>query len=89
MLDSDMATLYSVQPKVLNQTVRRNIERFPKDFMFQLTDGKAACLRSHSVLQVRKILFFCEGFPFPVKSAHLRNLWIQGALCFGCGREPR
>lgn len=36
MLDRDLARLYGVETKVLNQTVRRNIERFPPDFMFQL-----------------------------------------------------
>jgi len=38
MLDSDLATLYEVETKVLNQAVKRNIERFPQDFMFQLTE---------------------------------------------------
>lgn len=37
MLDADLAELYGVPTKVLNQAVRRNIERFPADFMFQLT----------------------------------------------------
>ena len=37
MLDSDLATLYGVETRVLNQAVRRNRERFPLDFMFQLT----------------------------------------------------
>ena len=37
MLDRDLADLYGVETKVLNQAVRRNISRFPKDFMFQLT----------------------------------------------------
>jgi hypothetical protein len=37
MLDSDLAELYGVETKVLNQAVKRNIERFPADFMFQLT----------------------------------------------------
>jgi len=37
MLDSDLASLYEVSTKVLNQAVKRNIERFPEDFMFQLT----------------------------------------------------
>jgi hypothetical protein len=36
MLDADLAVLYEVETKVLNQTVKRNIERFPEDFMFQL-----------------------------------------------------
>lgn len=38
ILDNDLAKLYGVETKVLNQAVRRNIERFPADFMFQLTD---------------------------------------------------
>src|SRR6185295_6667841 len=37
MLDFDLATLYEVPTKVLNQAVKRNIKRFPKDFMFRLT----------------------------------------------------
>jgi len=37
MLDADLAELYGVETKVLNQSVKRNIERFPDDFMFQLT----------------------------------------------------
>jgi len=37
MLDRDLAQLYGVETRVLNQTVRRNIDRFPEDFMFRLT----------------------------------------------------
>ncbi|MEK7225803.1 MAG: ORF6N domain-containing protein, partial [Bacteroidota bacterium] len=37
MLDFDLAALYEVSTKVLNQAVKRNIKRFPKDFMFRLT----------------------------------------------------
>ncbi len=44
MLDRDLATLYGVEVKRLNEQVKRNIKRFPKDFMFQLT--KEECLRS-------------------------------------------
>lgn len=44
MLDRDLATLYGVELKRLNEQVKRNIKRFPKDFMFQLT--KEECLRS-------------------------------------------
>lgn len=47
MLDSDLAKLYGVETKVLNQAVKRNIQRFPSDFMFQLT--KDECLRSQIV----------------------------------------
>ncbi len=38
MLDSDLAKLYGVETRVLKQAVRRNIERFPADFMFELTN---------------------------------------------------
>ena len=38
MLDRDLAEMYGVQTKVLNQAAKRNIERFPEDFMFQLTN---------------------------------------------------
>lgn len=47
MLDRDLATLYGVETKVLNQAVKRNINRFPDDFMFQLTPEE--CLRSQIV----------------------------------------
>ena len=46
MLDSDLAELYEVQTRVLNQAVRRNARRFPEDFMFQLTAEEAESLRS-------------------------------------------
>ncbi len=47
MLDSDLAELYEVPTKRLNEQVRRNIKRFPPDFMFQLTPEKFDSLRSH------------------------------------------
>ena len=40
MLDRDLASMYGVETKVLNQAVKRNIESFPEDFMFQLTKGE-------------------------------------------------
>jgi len=46
MLDSDLAKLYGASTKRLNEQVRRNIERFPSDFMFQLTADEAEFLRS-------------------------------------------
>jgi len=49
ILDSDLATLYGVKTKVLNQAVTRNIERFPSDFMFRLTEEEGALLRSRTV----------------------------------------
>ncbi len=49
MLDADMAALYGVPTKVLIQAVKRNADRFPPDFMYQMTRGEALNLRSQSV----------------------------------------
>ena len=49
MLDRDLAELYGVQTKVLKQAVRRNISRFPNDFMFELTDEEFQNWRSQIV----------------------------------------
>jgi hypothetical protein len=46
MLDADLAALYGVTTKRLNEQVERNLERFPSDFMFQLTNQEVAILRS-------------------------------------------
>jgi ORF6N domain len=48
-LDNELAALYGVETRVLNQAVRRNAERFPEDFRFQLTAAEAAASRSQSV----------------------------------------
>jgi len=50
MFDSDLAELYDVELRSLNQAVKRNIERFPSDFMFQLTDDEWKNQRSQFVI---------------------------------------
>ncbi len=50
LLDADLALLYEVQTRALNQAVRRNRERFPEDFMFQLTRKEDEALRSQIVI---------------------------------------
>lgn len=49
MLDFDLAQLYEVETKALNQAVKRNIKRFPSDFMFRLTLTEWQAIRSQSV----------------------------------------
>ena len=49
MLDKDLAELYQVEVKVLNQSVKRNAKRFPSDFMFQLTKAEWDNLKSQFV----------------------------------------
>jgi hypothetical protein len=48
MLDSDLATSYGVTTRRLNEQVRRNIKRFPIDFMFQLTESEFGILKSQN-----------------------------------------
>ena len=48
MLDSDLAELYEVETRVLNQQVKRNLDRFPEDFMFQLSEKEWETLKSQS-----------------------------------------
>ena len=63
MLDRDLATLYEVETRILNQAVRRNIDRFPPDFLFQLTkeefeNWKSQIVTSNSVkMGLRKLPF--------------------------------
>ena len=53
MLDADLAALYGVDTRTLVQAVRRNVARFPADFMFQLTKQEFDSLRSQSVISNR------------------------------------
>jgi hypothetical protein len=56
MLDRDLADLYQVKPIALRQQVKRNADRFPEDFMFQLTEKEAEMLVSQSVIPSKKSL---------------------------------
>lgn len=54
MIDRDLAELYGVETRVLNQAVRRNINRFPEDFMFQMTDKEMEDWKSQIVISNRE-----------------------------------
>jgi hypothetical protein len=56
LLDADLADLYGVATKVLNQAVKRNLDRFPEDFMFQLTPEEWGDMRSQIVTSSRRKL---------------------------------
>jgi hypothetical protein len=55
MLDSDLAMLYGVRPRVLNQAVARNSKRFPADFMFRLSEAEHKALRSQFVISNERV----------------------------------
>ena len=68
MLDSDLAKLYGVETRALNQAVKRNIERFPNNFMFQLTQEEFYVLMSQFVISKIGIP------PSPAESENLKGI---------------
>jgi len=65
MLDADLAALYGVSTKVFNQAVKRNLNRFPEDFMFQLSKQEAESLRSQ-IATSRKLMTPPKADPKPI-----------------------
>ena len=59
VLDRDLAKLYNVETRVLKQAVKRNMERFPKDFMFELTENGIDFMVSQSVIPSKQYLGNC------------------------------
>ena len=80
MLDRDLAELYGVETRVLNQAVRRNIKRFPEDFMFQLTRDE---IQRISQIVTSSILGYCALAGWKVC---LRPLAARGTIC-RCGKR--
>jgi hypothetical protein len=62
MLSTHLADLYKVETRVLNQAVKRNISRFPEDFMFQLNTSEAEQLVSQNVIRHKK--YFGGSLPY-------------------------
>ena len=62
MLDYHLASLYAVETRILKQTVRRNKDRFPEDFMFELTDDEINLMVSQKLIPSKK--FFGGARPF-------------------------
>ncbi len=71
MLDSDVAMLYHCETRIINQAVKRNIERFPTRFCFKLNEIEVINLKSQNVIssltKIKKIFFFQE----------LIDMWFQ------------
>ncbi len=64
MIDFHLAELYETETRVLKQAVRRNIDRFPDDFMFELTDNETEILVSQNVIPSKKVLGGAKPFAF-------------------------
>ena len=79
MLDSDLAMLYGVETKRLNEQVKRNTNRFPEDFMFQLTQDEALRLRSQIVTldeEKEKKLLWSQFATLNEEEAFLRSQFV-------------
>ena len=73
MLDFDLAEMYEIETKVLKQSVRRNIERFPEDFMFRLTEHEGKLLdRQYKVTKCDLIKRMVSLLPFRLHRTRCR-----------------
>jgi len=64
MLDTDLAKLYDVETRVLKQAVRRNLDRFPEDFMFELSNEEIDRMVSQNVIPSKQIFGGAKPFAF-------------------------
>lgn len=85
MVDSDLAELYKVETRALNQAIRRNQDRFPKDFMFQLSPDEAAALRSQTVILDKGRGRYSKYAPLAFTEHGVAMLSARGPCC--CGRQ--
>jgi hypothetical protein len=91
MLDKDLAALYHVKPTALRQQVKRNKERFPSDFCFQLNDKEINFLVSQSVIPFKRGLSRIQPpaaeseisfFPLRIKSVTKQKVFLINACCY-------
>ncbi len=90
MLDRDLAQLYGAETRVLNQAVRRNIKRFPEDFMFSLTREKILNLSqfviSSKIKHAPNVFAFTEQ-GIAMLSSVLNSEWLSRLILPLCGHS--
>lgn len=80
MLDSDLAIIYGYEVKNLNRQVKRNIERFPEDFMFQLTRTEYDNLRCQNVTAIRNNMSRTLPYAFTEQGIYMLATVLKGQL---------
>lgn len=80
MLDYDLASVYGYEVKNLNRQVKRNIERFPDDFMFQLTKEEYENLRCQNVTAIRSSMSRSMPFAFTEQGIYMLATVLRGEL---------
>ena len=88
MLDTDLAKLYKVETRVLKQAVRRNMRRFPVDFMFELTDQEIGTLVSQNVIPSRKVLGGSKPFAFTEQGIAMLSSILNSNVAVQVNRGP-
>ena len=78
MLDGDLAKLYGIKPIRLREQVKRNRERFPQDFMFQLTEDEAEILVSQNAIPSRKHLGGYSPYVFTQEGIAMLSSVLRG-----------
>ena len=73
MLDKDLAEIYGYEVKKLNQQVKRNIERFPEDFMFRLSNSEIDSVRSQFVTSRKKDFLLVRKADADIYPTHLQS----------------
>ena len=80
MLDRDLAELYQLETRSLKQAVRRNIVRFPEDFMFELTNMEIESLVSQSVIPSKKYLGGANPFAFTEQGVAMLSAALKSGI---------
>ena len=80
ILDRDLAELYQVETRALKQAVRRNIERFPADFMFELTENEINLLVSQFVIPSKKHLGGAKPYAFTEQGVSMLSSVLKSKI---------
>lgn len=78
MLDIDLSKLYEVETRTLKQSVKRNIERFPSDFMFELTDAEIELVVSQKLIPSKKYFGGSKPFAFTEQGVAMLSGILRG-----------
>jgi len=80
ILDRDLAELYGVETRVLKQAVKRNKERFPEDFMFELTDEEIELMVSQFVIPSKQHLWWSKPFVFTEEWVYMLSTVLKSKI---------
>jgi len=80
MLDFDLAEMYQIETRVLKQAVRRNLERFPKDFIFELTEMEIVTMVSQNVIPSKQQLGGAKPFAFTEQGVAMLSIVLRSKI---------